>query len=156
MVPLTMLERGMRVKIIDQWVRGCRQNHEGLMDKYLGQTVTIHSVDGRYAYIEEDAGDCHVHEGGHWRWFPECFDYIVDDEDFEPASESEFLSFLFGSYTKGGEESMKYKVMCCKYGYAEVTADSAEEAEEIAQALPDSAYTWEGAEDHEAVEQVSE
>lgn len=51
---------------------------------------------------------------------------------------------------------MKYKVMCCKYGYAEVTADSADDAEDIAQTLPDSAYSWYGAEDHEAVEKVSE
>lgn len=51
---------------------------------------------------------------------------------------------------------MTYKVMCCKYGYTEVTADSAEEAEEIAQTLPDSAYSWNSAEDHEAVEKVSE
>lgn len=50
----------------------------------------------------------------------------------------------------------KYKVMCCKYGYAVVVANSAEEAEEIAQGLPDSAYSWNGAEDHEAVEKVIE
>ena len=50
----------------------------------------------------------------------------------------------------------KYKVMCCKYGYAVVVANSAEEAEEIAQSLPDSAYSWNGAEDHEAVEKVIE
>lgn len=50
----------------------------------------------------------------------------------------------------------KYKVMCCKYGYAVVSAESAEEAEEIAQQLPDSAYSWHSAEDHEAVERVIE
>lgn len=50
----------------------------------------------------------------------------------------------------------KYKVMCCKYGYAVVEANSAEEAEETAQSLPDSAYSWDSAEDHEAVEKVSE
>lgn len=154
MVPVRLLSPGMRVKIVDQWNGNCCQNIEGLMDKYLGQIVTVAEISGGDVFIEEDRDD----ENQRWFWNSYCFDYIVEDEpeDFEPASESEFLSFLFGSYTKGGEESMKYKVMCCKYGYAEVTADSAEEAEEIAQALPDSAYTWEGAEDHEAVEQVSE
>ena len=50
----------------------------------------------------------------------------------------------------------KYKVTCCKHGEVVVEADSAESAEEIAQALPDSAYSWLSAEDHEAAEKVSE
>lgn len=97
MVPIAELSPGMRVKIVDQWVNGCCQNDAGRMDKYLGQIVTILSV-GRYAaHIEEDAGECGWHRGGHWEWLPESFDYIVEGneyEDFEPASNSEILSLF--------------------------------------------------------------
>lgn len=48
----------------------------------------------------------------------------------------------------------KYRVMCCKYGYADISAGSAEQAEEIAEQLPDSAYSWGSAEDHQTVEKV--
>lgn len=96
MVPIEALYPGMRVKIVDKWVPGCGQNKAGRMDKYLGQIVTVIKVRNGCVYIEEDAGSCDFHEGGHWNWYAASFDYIVEDEDFEPASDSEFLSFLYG------------------------------------------------------------
>lgn len=78
---------------------GVRSKCKGLMDKYLGQIVTILDVDvdEDTATIEEDSGDCRFRVGGHWAWNPYCFDYIVDSDesDFEPSSESEILSFIF-------------------------------------------------------------
>lgn len=102
MVPIEMLRPGMRVKIVDQWVRGCCSDPHGGMDKYLGKIVTVLNVKKLYACIEEDAGECPPQEGGHWYWSPQCFDYIVEDEseDFEPASDREMLSFLFGGSAK--------------------------------------------------------
>lgn len=49
MVNLDVLAPGIRVKIVDEWKPGCGQNVNGLMDKYLGQIVTILDVD-----VDED------------------------------------------------------------------------------------------------------
>lgn len=101
MVPIEMLFPGMRVKIVDEWNAGCGQNIEGLMDKYLGQVVTVLDIDGTGCIrIEEDAGDCAFQECGHWSWAEDCFEYIVEDEcqeSFEASSEDEILSFIFGN-----------------------------------------------------------
>lgn len=83
MVNLNALAPGIRVKIVDEWKPGCGQNVNGLMDKYLGQIVTILDVDEDTATIEEDSGDCR-------------FRIVDSDEpDFKPSSESEILSFIF-------------------------------------------------------------
>lgn len=99
MVNLDVLAPGIRVKIVDEWKPGCGQNVNGLMDKYLGQIVTILDVDvdEDTATIEEDSGDCRFRVDGYWAWNSYCFDYIVDSDesDFEPSSESEILSFIF-------------------------------------------------------------
>lgn len=102
MVPVKMLLPGMRVKIVDEWNSGCGQNVEGLMDKYLGQIVTVLEIQGGIVTIEEDAGDCKFRTGGHWVWGSMCFDCIIEDEpqeqeDFEPLSNDEIISFLFGN-----------------------------------------------------------
>lgn len=100
MVPVEVLSPGMRIKIVDQWSFGCGQNIDGLMDKYLGQIVTVLDLQGGIVRIEEDAGDCNFQEGGHWEWNSNCFDYIVEDEvqeNFEPASNGEIFSFIFGN-----------------------------------------------------------
>lgn len=94
MVPIRELSPGMRVKIVDQWVAGCCQNVEGHMDKYLGQIVTVSEIVGGDVFIEEDKDD----EWQRWFWNSHCFDHTVEDEfeDFEPASDSEFISLIFG------------------------------------------------------------
>lgn len=98
MVDLSTLAPGIKVKVVDEWTAGCGQNLNGLMDKYLGQIVTILEVDIEedLVFIEEDSGDCRFHTDGHWTWNSYCFDYIVDDGmDFEPSSEEEIFSFIF-------------------------------------------------------------
>lgn len=93
MVNLDALAPGIRVKIVDEWKPGCGQNVDGLMDKYLGQIVTILDVDvdEDTATIEGDSGDCRFRVGGHWAWNS----VDSDESDFEPSSESEILSFIF-------------------------------------------------------------
>lgn len=100
MVPVETLSPGVRVKIVEQWNDNSGQNLSGLMDKYLGQIVTVLDIQGNFVYIEEDNGDCSFHESGHWNWNKFCFDYIVEDgaqEDFEPSSNNEIFSLIFGN-----------------------------------------------------------
>lgn len=102
MVSIEMLSPGMRVKIVDEWNDECGQNGEGLMDKYLGQIVTVLDTNDRTGRIriEEDADDCLFQEGGHWFWSEDCFEYIVEDEyqeSFEVSSKDEIFSFIFGN-----------------------------------------------------------
>lgn len=97
MIDIDTLVPGTKVKIIDEWMPLCGQNAEGLMDKYLGQIVTVFQVQGNTVLIEEDAGDCEFQAGGHWCWNAFCFECIIDDveyEDFDISSESEILSFI--------------------------------------------------------------
>ena len=44
---------------------------------------------------------------------------------------------------------MKYRVQCVRYGFAEDEAESEEAAIEIAERLPNSAYSWSDADEHE-------
>lgn len=46
----------------------------------------------------------------------------------------------------------KYKVQCVRYGYADIEAESEEAAIEIAESLPNSAYSWSDANDHEVID----
>ena len=48
----------------------------------------------------------------------------------------------------------KYKVMCVRYGYTEVEADSEEIAIGMAESLPSSAYSWSDADDHEVIDRL--
>lgn len=41
MIDIETLAPGTKVKIVDEWRPSCGQNVEGLMDKYLGQIVTV-------------------------------------------------------------------------------------------------------------------
>lgn len=94
MVDLDLLKRGTRVKIVDEWVPGCRQNRSGYMDKYLGQIVTIQYVNSEYALIEED-GDDTVYK---WFWYPAAFECIIDEdadkERFDIPPAEDIMSFL--------------------------------------------------------------
>ena len=59
---------GDKVRIVSQWVPGCRQNPEGRMDKWLGKVMTIREVTNRgYYHMAEDR---HERLGG-WSWWPE-------------------------------------------------------------------------------------
>ena len=59
---------GDRVRIVSEWRNGCYQNPEGLMDRWLGKTMTIKSWDGTSYQMEEDAGDRGEDCG--WYWYP--------------------------------------------------------------------------------------
>ena len=52
---------GDRVRIVDSWVDGCRENNQGHMDQWLGQVMTIRAVDEECYTMVEDEGE--------WAWF---------------------------------------------------------------------------------------
>ena len=54
---------GDKVKIVDKWVDGCLQHDGGLMDKYLGTTMTIESIH------DSVLGSYCVMKGNDWNWF---------------------------------------------------------------------------------------
>lgn len=98
MVELSKLKPGAKVKIIDSWVDGCRQNSDGKMDHWLGKVVTVKEIRNKYFIIEEDYGEFRL-QSGHWHWFPNAVDYIVypdnDLPDIDDAAAEAILQFLF-------------------------------------------------------------
>lgn len=48
----------------------------------------------------------------------------------------------------------KYRVMCIKYGWAEIEAASESEALNIAEELHDRCFDWSDADDHQVVEEI--
>ena len=98
MVELKDLAPGMKIKIVDEWVPGCRQNYGGGMDHWLGKIVTVKEIRNTSFIIEEDYGECRL-QSGHWHWFPNAVDYIVypdnDLPDIDDAAAEAILQFLF-------------------------------------------------------------
>lgn len=77
-------EVGDKVKIIDKWIPGCAQNHEGRMDKYLGKVMTIRYItyDGAYKMVEDEKEHC-----GGWYWNNKCIEGKVVEEDVTAVKE---------------------------------------------------------------------
>ncbi len=50
----------------------------------------------------------------------------------------------------------KYRVMCKKYGWADIEAESEEEAIDKAEAMSDRELNWADAEDHDVVGEAEE
>lgn len=88
MVDFKEVAKGTKLKIIDSWVPGCNQNSDGLMDVWLGKEVTVEGYWSFYAVrLKEDKG--------RWAWNERCFEYIVEDSDFE-VCEVDFSMLLGG------------------------------------------------------------
>lgn len=96
MVDVRSLQPGDKIRIVSEWPKGGMQNCNGLMDKYLGQILTVKYVDtkGDCCRAFEDEND--RPDGGGWYWHSELIDTVVveESEDFEPAEISELMSFL--------------------------------------------------------------
>lgn len=61
---------GDKVRIVSKWGDHCYQNREGLMDKWLGKTMTIRGTWNKGAYkMEEDRGE---NKGDGWAWNENC------------------------------------------------------------------------------------
>lgn len=62
---------GDKVRIVDKWVKGCRHNAEGRMDKWLGKVMTILGVYGDAYSMKEDDGT--------WYWYEPAIAGLAKD-----------------------------------------------------------------------------
>ena len=98
MISVRDLSPGVKVRIVDNWVSRTHVNPR--MDKWLGQTMTVHKVVGQSVLMEEDAGECPGNIGasnGGWVWDDVMIEEIVPDEtllSFERPTEEDIYSFL--------------------------------------------------------------
>lgn len=81
---------GDRVRIVREWNNECHQNPEGLMDGWLGATMTIKSWNGVSYQMEEDVSERGENYG--WDWFPAAIAGLVDaaENKEEPLNEIEY------------------------------------------------------------------
>ena len=78
---------GDKVLIVDKWVaKDGRQNHDGEMDKWLGQVMTVKSDNGAYLHMEEDQHDEDSVFGEGWFWYPEMIaGKFEKTDDYKPG-----------------------------------------------------------------------
>lgn len=96
MVDASELNVGDRVVIVDKWRSGCYQNHDGLMDKYLGTTMTIARVGRtRGGFREFEMRE----DSGRWVWNERCISHLEEDDfdlPFNPELCRSFCSMFGG------------------------------------------------------------
>ena len=61
---------GDKVRIVSEWGKGCQQNSDGKMGKWLGKTMTIRKVTPHGYYLMEE--DKTERDGMGWCWFDAC------------------------------------------------------------------------------------
>ncbi len=89
MIDISIIHPGDKVRIVDAWNKGCHQNPDGLMDRYLGQVVTVNKVLIDRVRILEDEG--------RWSWFAPALlpsDYHDPLDDLMLESEEDFAASL--------------------------------------------------------------
>lgn len=80
MVNAEDLYPGCKVRIVDKWVPGCRENSGGEMDCWLGKVMTVGKIyivgrEVSYVKMEEDG-----QKGRHWFWYlPAIAEIITED-----------------------------------------------------------------------------
>ena len=86
------LKPGDKVVIVSEWkdpVDGW-QNHAGKMDHWLGQVMTIRSIDGTKAWMTEDKEE---YCGSGWSWAPSLIAGRYS-QTVKPSTETEISDFL--------------------------------------------------------------
>ena len=89
MIDISIIHPGDKVRIVDAWNEGCHQNPGGLMDRYLGQVVTVNKVFHDRVRILEDEG--------RWSWFVSALvpiDYHDPLDDLPMESDEAFEASL--------------------------------------------------------------
>ena len=91
---VNILHPGDRVRIVSEWNGNCQQNSEGRMDHWLGSIMTVRSVSGGFAHMEEDVNDRGKHIG--WAWNKFCIDEVLppDFDEIDPVADDAYMSVL--------------------------------------------------------------
>lgn len=87
---------GDQVKIVDEWVEGCNENSDGDMDKWLGEVMTVRSVeddeyDGPIVHMEEDIEELF---GCGWSWFPPAIEDVIEAPPLSEPTQRQLEDFL--------------------------------------------------------------
>ena len=68
---------GDKVRIVSEWGKGCYQNSDGKMDKWLGKNMTIRAIYYGSAYkMKEDAAEW---RGDGWCWTENCIEGLAGE-----------------------------------------------------------------------------
>ena len=86
---MALYKVGDVVEIVEKRTQGF--NGAGLMDKWLGRTMTITIDDWSWRYPYKMRED-----GGYWDWNDGMIAGLASELDFDPASEEELAELLFG------------------------------------------------------------
>lgn len=71
---------GDQILIVDRWVSGCAQNSSGMMDKYLGQILTISCI---CTQSEGYFSCCTKEDNGRWLWNHKCITKVIKSYEKE-------------------------------------------------------------------------
>lgn len=86
---------GDRVRIVSTQPMSGSWNSRGLMNKWLGQTMTIRDiVDGHIYKMEEDFYDYDGNSSPGWNWSENFIECLVEPESDEPIDSSVLDDFL--------------------------------------------------------------
>lgn len=78
---------GDKVRIVSKWGKGCNQNPDGKMDKWLGKNMTIRAIYYGCAYkMKEDAAEC---RGNGWVWNENCIEGLACEKKIVITSDGE-------------------------------------------------------------------
>ena len=65
---------GDKVRIVSEWGKGCWQNLNGEMDKWLGKVMTVRRVGATTYRMVEDTED---NDWGGWVWKENCIEGLA-------------------------------------------------------------------------------
>ena len=77
---------GDKVRIVSEWGKGCYQNPNGKMDKWLGKVMTVRDVGITLYRMVEDIED---NESGGWAWTENCIAGLACENKIVITSDGE-------------------------------------------------------------------
>ena len=77
---------GDKVRIVSKWGKGCHENADGKMDKWLGKVMTVRDVGITLYRMVEDIED---NESGGWAWTENCIAGLACENKIVITSDGE-------------------------------------------------------------------
>ena len=82
------IKPGCRFKVVDRWPDEGSQNSDGMMDRWLGATLTVSGIKQGWTY-----GRCmdalEAEECPKWFWFPDLVAWVDSDTDEDELTTSD-------------------------------------------------------------------